>query len=72
MINDIAHRLKIESIAECVEDELTLTKLRQIGVGLGQGYLFGKPQSSPDALWVFAEDGFCHKARGATELSLGF
>ena len=28
MINDIAHRLKIESISECVEDESTLTKLR--------------------------------------------
>jgi diguanylate cyclase (GGDEF)-like protein len=52
MINDIAHRLKIESIAECVEEELTLTKLRQIGVGFGQGYLFGKPQSPPDALWA--------------------
>ena len=45
MMNDIAHRLKIESIAECVEDELTLTNLRRIGVDLGQGYLFGKPQS---------------------------
>jgi EAL domain-containing protein (putative c-di-GMP-specific phosphodiesterase class I) len=44
MMNDIAHRLKIESIAECVEDELTFTKLRQIGVDLGQGFLFGKPQ----------------------------
>jgi diguanylate cyclase (GGDEF)-like protein len=46
MMNDIAHRLKIESIAECVEDELTFTKLRQIGVDLGQGFLFGKPQST--------------------------
>jgi diguanylate cyclase (GGDEF)-like protein len=55
IINDIAHRLKIESISECVEDESTLAKLRQIGVGFGQGYLFGKPQSSPGALWAFAE-----------------
>jgi EAL domain-containing protein (putative c-di-GMP-specific phosphodiesterase class I) len=54
MINDIAHRLKIESIAECVEEELTLSKLRQIGVGFGQGYLFGKPQSAPDASWVLS------------------
>jgi diguanylate cyclase (GGDEF)-like protein len=45
MMNDIAHRLKIESIAECVEDELTLANLRQIGVDLGQGFLFGKPES---------------------------
>ena len=48
MMNDIAHRLKIESIAECVEDELTLTNLRQIGVDLGQGFLFGRPQSILD------------------------
>ena len=48
MINDIAHRLKIECIAECVEDEATLTKLRQIGVGFGQGYYFGRPRSTAD------------------------
>jgi diguanylate cyclase (GGDEF)-like protein len=52
VINDIAHRLKIESIAECIEEQSTLDKLRQIGVGFGQGYLFGKPQSPPDPLWV--------------------
>jgi diguanylate cyclase (GGDEF)-like protein len=55
MINDIAHRLKIECIAECVEEELTLAKLRQIGVGFGQGYLFGKPSSPPDALWALPD-----------------
>jgi diguanylate cyclase (GGDEF)-like protein len=44
MVNDIAHRLKIESIAECVEDELTLTNIRRIGADLGQGFFFGRPQ----------------------------
>jgi EAL domain-containing protein (putative c-di-GMP-specific phosphodiesterase class I) len=48
MMNDIAHRLKIESIAECVEDELTLTNIRRIGVDLGQGFLFGRPRSTVD------------------------
>jgi diguanylate cyclase (GGDEF)-like protein len=43
MVNDVAHRLKIKSVAEHVEDELTLGKLRKIGVDLGQGFLFGKP-----------------------------
>ena len=47
MMNDIAHRLKIKSIAEFVEQEPTLGKLRQIGVDLAQGYLFGKPAQSP-------------------------
>ena len=45
MINDTAHRLKIPSIAEYVEDEITVENLRRIGVDLGQGYLFGKPQA---------------------------
>lgn len=44
MINDIAKRLHIQSIAECVEDEETLKKLRQIGIPLAQGFYFGKPQ----------------------------
>ena len=48
MMNDIAHRLEIESIAECVEDERTLTNLRRIGVDLGQGFLFGKPKPMTD------------------------
>jgi diguanylate cyclase (GGDEF)-like protein len=43
MVNDVAHRLKIKSVAEHVEDELTLSKLRKIGVDMGQGFLFGKP-----------------------------
>jgi hypothetical protein len=46
MINDIADRLQIECIAECVEDEFTLKKPSQIGV------LFGKASISavPDPL----------------------
>jgi EAL domain-containing protein (putative c-di-GMP-specific phosphodiesterase class I) len=47
MMNDIAHRLKIKSIAEFVAMETTLGKLRQIGVDLGQGFLFGEPGPPP-------------------------
>jgi diguanylate cyclase (GGDEF)-like protein len=43
MMNDIAHRLKIKSIAEFVEQETTLGKLREIGVDLAQGFLIGQP-----------------------------
>ncbi|HXM24455.1 MAG TPA: EAL domain-containing protein, partial [Chthoniobacterales bacterium] len=43
MMNDIAHRLKIKSIAEYVEFETTLGKLREIGVDFAQGFLFGEP-----------------------------
>jgi EAL domain-containing protein (putative c-di-GMP-specific phosphodiesterase class I) len=47
MINDIAHRLKMKSIAEFVEHDTALLKLREIGVDLAQGYLFGKPGPLP-------------------------
>jgi diguanylate cyclase (GGDEF)-like protein len=47
MMNDIAHRLKIKSIAEFVEHESTVNALREIGVDLAQGYFFGKPRSLP-------------------------
>lgn len=47
MMNDIAHRLKIKSIAEYVEFETTLGKLREIGVDFAQGFLFGEPGPPP-------------------------
>jgi diguanylate cyclase (GGDEF)-like protein len=43
LMNDVAHRLKIKSIAEFVEQETTLQKLRDIGVDFAQGFLFGMP-----------------------------
>jgi diguanylate cyclase (GGDEF)-like protein len=47
MMNDIAHRLKIKSIAEFVAMETTLGKLREIGVDFAQGFLFGEPGPPP-------------------------
>jgi Amt family ammonium transporter len=47
MMNDIAHRLKIKSIAEFVEVEATLGKLRAIGIDLAQGFLIGEPGPAP-------------------------
>ena len=47
VINDVAHRLKIKSIAEFVEQEATHAKLRAIGVDFAQGYYFGMPGPAP-------------------------
>jgi diguanylate cyclase (GGDEF)-like protein len=47
LMNDVAHRLKIKSIAESVEQETTLEKLRNIGVDFAQGFLFGRPAVLP-------------------------
>ncbi len=40
------HELGMQTIAEMIEDEATADILRKMGVGYGQGYLFGRP--SPD------------------------
>jgi diguanylate cyclase (GGDEF)-like protein len=50
LMNDVAHRLKIKSIAQFVEQEATLKSLRNIGVDFAQGFLFGQPQVRPSAL----------------------
>ena len=47
MMNDIAHRLKIRSIAEFVEHESMVIALREIGVDLAQGDFFGEPAPAP-------------------------
>ncbi|MEO0646703.1 MAG: EAL domain-containing protein, partial [Cyanobacteria bacterium J06650_10] len=43
-INDIAHMLGMQTIAEFVEDQKTLDCLRQLGVDYAQGYGIEKPR----------------------------
>jgi EAL domain-containing protein (putative c-di-GMP-specific phosphodiesterase class I)/ketosteroid isomerase-like protein len=40
----IAREFNQTTIAEGIEDEATLVRLRELGANLGQGYLFGRPQ----------------------------
>ena len=49
--NGIAHAMNLETIAEFVEDEAILEKLREIGVDYAQGYAIGHP-----ALLTFKTD----------------
>lgn len=43
---EIATKLGKKTIAEFVETPETITKLREIGITLGQGYVFGKPDKN--------------------------
>ncbi|BCG64301.1 MAG: two-component system, chemotaxis family, CheB/CheR fusion protein [Methyloprofundus sp.] len=43
-INQIGHVMGLETIAEFVENEQILDKLREIGIDYAQGYHLGKPQ----------------------------
>jgi len=47
-INDLAHFLGQETIAECVENQAIVDKLREIGVDYLQGWGVGKPKPLPD------------------------
>jgi PAS domain S-box-containing protein len=40
----LAREFGLSTTGEGIEDEPTLVKLRELGVGSGQGYLFGRPQ----------------------------
>ncbi|HVV74669.1 MAG TPA: EAL domain-containing protein [Mycobacteriales bacterium] len=49
----LAETLGIATIAECVEDEAQLEKLRELGCTLIQGYLFAKPMPSAELnVWL--------------------
>ncbi len=47
-INDVAHSLKIETIAKFVEDKSTLNFLLESGVDQVQGFFLSKPRPNPD------------------------
>jgi diguanylate cyclase (GGDEF)-like protein len=47
-INEVAHVLGKRTIAEFVEDELVLERLRQIGVDFAQGYAISRPVAIDD------------------------
>ena len=47
---DLAHHLDLVAVAEGVEDEATLARLRDMGCDLAQGFLFGRPQPAAEFL----------------------
>ena len=54
----LAREFDQTTIAEGIEDQATLMRLRELGVNFGQGYLFGRPQPLADvALIVAIEPG---------------
>jgi diguanylate cyclase (GGDEF)-like protein len=45
----LGHKLNMDVVAEGIETESQMQKLRQLGCNYGQGYFFAKPLSSEDA-----------------------
>ena len=46
-LTDLCRELKVTTVAEMVENEVTADMLRKIGVDFGQGFLFGRPAPEP-------------------------
>jgi len=44
MINQLAHSLELETIAEHIEDEETLLAVRELGIDHAQGYFIAHPK----------------------------
>ncbi len=44
-ISEVARVMQLDSVAEFVQDDATLTLLRKLGITWAQGYLFGQPAS---------------------------
>lgn len=49
-MNQVAHALGKETIAECVEDDACLDLLREYGVDYAQGYYLGRPADRPNGV----------------------
>jgi EAL domain-containing protein (putative c-di-GMP-specific phosphodiesterase class I) len=47
-INQVGHVLGIQTIAEFVENDAILARLRELGVDYAQGYGIGKPEPMPE------------------------
>ena len=61
---DLAHNMGLKVVAEGVEDETTLDRLRSLGCDLAQGYFLSKPLKADDVVpWLRTAP----RARAATE-----
>lgn len=43
-INEMAHEFGLKTVAEYVEDEVTASVIREIGIDYAQGYYYGRPE----------------------------
>ncbi|WP_428152304.1 EAL domain-containing protein [Brevundimonas sp.] len=52
---ELCRSLKVETIAEMIETEAAADILREVGVDLGQGWLFGKAEAEPQTVLALNE-----------------
>jgi EAL domain-containing protein (putative c-di-GMP-specific phosphodiesterase class I) len=55
-INHIGHVMGIKTIAEFVESEAILDKLKELGVDYAQGYWIAKPTALPEVCYSAAAE----------------
>ncbi len=67
---DLAHRLKIDTVAEGIEDESQFTELQAMQCTAGQGYLFSIPLPARRAEALFAPSREAHRTFKASTAAL--
>jgi diguanylate cyclase (GGDEF)-like protein len=65
---ELAHNMRLAVVAEGVEDEPTLERLRTLGCDMAQGYLLGRPMSAAEVGAWFGEPAQARAARDAPAL----
>ncbi|MFW6088599.1 MAG: EAL domain-containing protein, partial [Gemmatimonadota bacterium] len=56
MILSLAETLELDVVAEGIETAAQLERLRELGCGWGQGYLFAQPQAAEDCTRLLEAD----------------
>jgi diguanylate cyclase (GGDEF)-like protein/PAS domain S-box-containing protein len=57
----LANKLGLETVAEGIEDEMTLNALRKIGCNAGQGYLFARAVSADEVSTLLDRESALHR-----------
>ena len=65
---DLAHNMGLLVVAEGVEDETTLERLRALGCDMVQGFFLGKPMTAGDVNTWMRTSPWARIAPEATEL----
>lgn len=69
-INSIGHVMGIQTIAEYVENEMILNKLKELGVDGAQGYYIGKPQPLQTLLDSSSDSSYKQESESDSQVSL--
>lgn len=66
-MTDLCRELGVKTVAEMIESEETARLVADLGVDLGQGWLFGKPVTKPEGMTAVKAGPLAARRRGEVE-----